>query len=76
MLEAAHIRPWKDGGRHEVPNGLPLRRDIHRLLDLGFVTVRLVVYYDAAPAPGRGSALSRYLPMHVSPRRLARRARP
>jgi putative restriction endonuclease len=40
VLEAAHIRPWKDGGRHELPNGLPLRRDIHRLFDLGFVTVR------------------------------------
>lgn len=30
-LEAAHIRPWTLGGTHEVPNGLPLRRDIHRL---------------------------------------------
>ena len=34
------LKPWKDGGRHEVPNGLPLRRDVHRLFDLGFVTVR------------------------------------
>ena len=39
-VDAAHIRPWKDGGRHEIPNGIPLRRDIHRLFDLGFVTVR------------------------------------
>jgi putative restriction endonuclease len=39
-VDAAHIKPWKDGGHHEVPNGLPLRRDIHRLFDLGFVTVR------------------------------------
>jgi putative restriction endonuclease len=38
VLEATHIRPWKDGGRHELSNGLPLRRDIHRLFDLGFVT--------------------------------------
>jgi putative restriction endonuclease len=40
VLEAAHIRPWSAGGRHEVRNGLPLRRDLHRLFDLGYVTVR------------------------------------
>lgn len=39
-LEAAHIRPYAVGGAHEVRNGLPLRRDLHRLFDLGFVTVR------------------------------------
>lgn len=39
-LEAAHIRPWSSGGTHEVPNGLPLRRDLHRLFDLGYVSVR------------------------------------
>lgn len=40
VIEAAHIQPWAVGGRHEVPNGLPLRRDLHRLFDLGYVTVR------------------------------------
>src|SRR6266487_5936792 len=39
ILEAAHIRPYKDGGAHEVTNGLLLRRDIHRLFDLGYVTI-------------------------------------
>ena len=39
VLEAAHMRPWAVGGEHELPNGLPLRRDLHRLFDLGFVTV-------------------------------------
>jgi putative restriction endonuclease len=39
-LEAAHIKPWSSGGGHEVRNGLPLRRDLHHLFDLGFVTVR------------------------------------
>lgn len=39
-LEAAHIKPWSVGGAHEVRNGLPLRRDRHRLFDLGFVTVK------------------------------------
>ena len=38
-LEAAHIRPYSDGGEHEARNGLLLRRDIHSLFDLGYVTV-------------------------------------
>lgn len=38
-LEAAHIRPFSDGGLHEVSNGLLLRRDLHRLFDTGYVTV-------------------------------------
>lgn len=50
VLEAAHIRPWGDGGRHEVPNGLPLRRDIHRLFDLGFVTVKPDLRFAVSPA--------------------------
>ena len=38
-LEAAHIRPYSDGGAHEARNGPLLRRDIHSLFDLGYVTV-------------------------------------
>jgi putative restriction endonuclease len=38
-LEAAHIRPYGDGGTHEAKNGLLLRRDIHSLFDAGYVTV-------------------------------------
>jgi len=38
-LEAAHIRPYADGGEHEARNGLLLRRDIHSLFDAGYVTV-------------------------------------
>ena len=38
-LEAAHIRPYGDGGEHAAPNGLLLRRDIHSLFDAGYVTV-------------------------------------
>jgi len=38
-LEAAHIRPFSDGGEHEAHNGLLLRRDIHSLFDSGYVTV-------------------------------------
>lgn len=39
VLDAAHIRPWGQGGGHDLANGLPLRSDLHRLFDLGFVTV-------------------------------------
>jgi putative restriction endonuclease len=40
-LEAVHIKPYKKSGPHRVDNGLLLRRDIHRLFDLGYVTVTL-----------------------------------
>jgi putative restriction endonuclease len=39
-LEAAHIRPFGQGGTHDLPNGLPFRRDLHRLFDLGYVSVK------------------------------------
>ena len=38
-LEAAHIRPYAEGGDHDARNGLLLRRDIHSLFDAGYVTV-------------------------------------
>jgi putative restriction endonuclease len=38
-LEAAHIRPYSEGGAHEARNGLLLRRDLHSLFDAGYVTV-------------------------------------
>lgn len=49
MLEAAHIRPWAEGGVHEVPNGIPLRRDLHRLFDLGYVTIRPDMEFIVSP---------------------------
>jgi putative restriction endonuclease len=39
ILDAAHIRPYGQGGDHDVTNGLLLRTDIHRLFDLGYVTI-------------------------------------
>jgi len=39
VLEAAHIRPYSDGGKHEPSNGLLLRSDIHKLFDTGYITV-------------------------------------
>jgi putative restriction endonuclease len=38
-LEAAHIKPFAEGGSHDPTNGLLLRRDIHALFDSGYVTV-------------------------------------
>ncbi|MCE2946585.1 MAG: HNH endonuclease [bacterium] len=38
-LEAAHIRPYSDGGEHAPSNGLLLRRDLHALFDGGYMTV-------------------------------------
>lgn len=47
VLDTAHIRPYADGGEHHLDNGLPLRVDLHRLFDSGYVTFdaerRLVV---------------------------------
>jgi putative restriction endonuclease len=39
VLEAAHIRPYAQGGAHRVDNGLLLRSDLHTLFDRGFLTV-------------------------------------
>ncbi len=39
VLEAAHIKPYSLVGTHEVSNGLLLRSDLHRLFDLGYMTV-------------------------------------
>jgi len=38
-LEAAHIRPYSEGGEHAGPNGILMRRDVHSLFDAGYVTV-------------------------------------
>jgi putative restriction endonuclease len=38
-LEAAHIQPVTEDGRHRIDNGLLLRSDIHRLFDSGYVTI-------------------------------------
>jgi putative restriction endonuclease len=39
VLEAAHIRPYAQGGEHALANGLLLRSDLHKLFDLGYMTV-------------------------------------
>ena len=39
VLEAAHIKPFAENGPHRVNNGLLLRSDLHKLFDLGYLTV-------------------------------------
>jgi putative restriction endonuclease len=39
VLEAAHIKPYSEGGVHDLPNGLLLRSDLHKLFDLGYLGI-------------------------------------
>lgn len=39
VLQAAHIRPYAEGGEHQMDNGLLLRSDLHILFDRGYITV-------------------------------------
>lgn len=48
-LDAAHIRPFAEGGVHEPSNGLLLRRDIHSLFDSGYVTVTPDLKFEVSP---------------------------
>jgi putative restriction endonuclease len=38
-LDAAHIKPYGEGGEHRVQNGILLRSDVHKLFDTGYITV-------------------------------------
>jgi putative restriction endonuclease len=38
-LDAVHIKPFGKNGPHQVNNGVLLRSDIHRLFDIGYVTI-------------------------------------
>ena len=48
-LDAAHIRPYGEGGEHELKNGLLLRGDLHRLFDAGYVTVTPAMDFEVSP---------------------------
>ncbi len=48
-LDAAHIRPYSEGGEHVRTNGLLLRKDIHSLFDQGYVTVRSSLDFAVSP---------------------------
>jgi len=38
-LDAAHIRPYGEGGTHTKSNGILFRRDIHSVFDAGYATI-------------------------------------
>lgn len=38
-LDAAHIRPYGEGGAHTKSNGIILRKDIHSVFDAGYATI-------------------------------------
>lgn len=38
-LDAAHIRPYSEGGLHAKTNGILLRKDIHSVFDAGYATI-------------------------------------
>jgi len=38
-LDAAHIRPYAEGGPHTKSNGILLRKDIHCVFDSGYATI-------------------------------------
>jgi putative restriction endonuclease len=48
VLEAAHIQAFNEGGPHDVPNGLLLRADIHRLFDRGYVTITPDLHFEVS----------------------------
>ena len=39
VLDAAHIKPYAKSGPHRIGNGILLRTDLHKLLDLGYITL-------------------------------------
>jgi putative restriction endonuclease len=68
VLEAAHIVPYGQGGVHEVSNGLLLRSDLHRLFDLGYVTVTPELRVEVSGRlRGEFENGRTYYPMHGTP---------
>lgn len=49
VLEAAHIKPYSLNGPHRVNNGILLRSDLHKLFDLGYVTVTPELRLEVSP---------------------------
>jgi len=49
VLEAAHIKPYSLDGPHRLNNGILLRSDLHKLFDLGYVTVTPELRLEVSP---------------------------
>lgn len=48
VLEAAHIKPYAKSGPHKINNGLLLRSDLHKLFDLGYLTITLDFHVEVS----------------------------
>ena len=48
VLEAAHIKPYAADGPHRLSNGILLRSDLHKLFDLGYVTVTPDLHFEVS----------------------------
>jgi hypothetical protein len=71
-LEAAHLYRYADLGRHDDHGGLLLRRDLHRLFDLGYIAVdsRSTISVDRQLRP-----YPLYAELHGKPLKVATSAR-
>jgi HNH endonuclease len=49
VLEAAHIKPYTLAGPHSVKNGILLRSDLHKLFDLGYLTITPALRLEVSP---------------------------
>jgi len=66
-LEASHIMPYGKGGEHQVSNGILFRSDIHRLFDLGYVTVTPEHHFEVSRRLREDYENGRsYYPLHGS----------
>lgn len=64
-LEAAHIRAFSADGPNEVRNGILLRADLHRLFDIGYVTVTPEHRLEVSPRLREDYSNGRsYYPLH------------
>ena len=70
-LEAAHIRSYSHEGPHDVPNGILLRADLHRLFDQGYVTVTPELRLEVSERLRKDYSNGRsYYPLHGQALRL------
>lgn len=49
-LEAAHIKPLSEARTHSIRNGILLRSDVHKLFDVGYLTVTPDLRVEASHA--------------------------
>jgi putative restriction endonuclease len=71
VLEAAHIRDYRDVQEHTLGNGILFRSDIHKLFDSGYVTVTPDYHFEVSRRIKEEFENGRdYYALHGSPIRL------